>query len=213
MHQTTATPDVLAYINSLRPRLAIIDGRLNEIIATERQMVMKSPELDFLLKMVQEKKRLLTEFLITDVVNEKRKTLIEHYLNEIEVFLQLDVEGVKVKPAVANFDQGVNISLTGEPVTPPTGTVRYCLQSDVVGYMRFDMDTGGVNEDTAFQILASKDKPVFVDILHKINKNVWELKLYYPDGTIINQCYLFPNIFDSIKIYNMHLLFDGRFNS
>lgn len=95
----------------------------------------------------------------------------------------------------------------------PAPTVRYCLQNDIVGYTVFDKEKDHVDETTSLRIVATKKRPVFLDILTKVNAHIWEVKLYYPDGTIVKSCFIYPHIFDSIKIHNFHLLFDGRFNS
>lgn len=170
---------------------------------------------------ITEKMNLVNHYLQADVIGEDRKIVIDFYLKEAEVFLNIDIDNVPLPTSFVD-QAAVAVSLvtpeevvqaSSYPLNTDVISVRYCLNTDVVGYKKFDIDQCGVDDTTAFQINASKKDPVFLDILHKVNKYVWEVKLYFPDGTVIPKCYILPHALDVVKIHNLELLFDGRFNA
>jgi len=84
-------------------------------------------------------------------------------------------------------------------------TIRYVLEKDV----RFIYDTEQLSGKTFIPYFQSD---IFVDILQR-KENSIQLKLYFPNGDIKIGWVISLNVYPSIKINNMDLLFDGRFNA
>lgn len=64
---------------------------------------------------------------------------------------------------------------------------------------------------TALDIPYNGGKPIFVDILKKLDY-VYKVKMFFINGDVIVG-HIAHKPFDPIKISNQHLLLDGRFNS
>ncbi len=90
----------------------------------------------------------------------------------------------------------------------PRRVPRYVF--DFTGINRL-YNTRELRKDDFIKIPYS-DGHVFVNILERIKgvQDIVKIKLFYPNGTIIEGWYL--DHMDTIDIYNRDLLYDGRFN-
>jgi len=82
--------------------------------------------------------------------------------------------------------------------------IRYCIEKSF---------TIGHSEDFKVTSRINVEERVFIDIL-EIGKehHVYKVNIFLEDGSIIKDVYIL-NILGEVKLFNEHLLFDGRFNS
>lgn len=89
-------------------------------------------------------------------------------------------------------------------------TIRYIIQKDVRTVVVYD-EVNPTPKSTNQVILIKKGEMHFCDILEKCNDQVSKLRIYKPDGSIVTG-YVYTRPFTMIDIFNVHMLFDGRFN-